>query len=277
MDPAAVEGVAARLAAQAALVSGVVSVIDGAVAALGQVWHGDDVAMFAGAWHSAHRPNAQAVATELTGWANQLKGQVSEQEAASGGSSAGGVAGLLQGVAAGAGLSALAAVGLSGMRFVDGIMGNDEVRWLTGAEGVVEGFERASLWDAVGKDMSKDAFEDFADGKLIPSDTLKMAGRALGFVGVGVGAFDTYEDIKDGHGGRAVFDGAATGLGVAALVTPPPIDIVCGGASAMIGIGELAYDHRQDIENGIGALDRGARDMASSAAGKVSSVWHHLI
>jgi uncharacterized protein YukE len=277
MDPAAVEDVAARLAAQAELVSGVVSVIDGAVAALGQVWHGDDVAMFANVWHSAHRPNAQAVASELAGWASQLKGQVSAQEAASGGSSAGGVAGLVHGVAEGAGLSALAAVGLSGVRFVDGIMGNDEVRWLTGAEGVVESFERASLWDAVGRDMSKDAFEAFADGKLIPSDTLKMAGKTLGFVGVGVGAFDTFEDFKDGHAWRGVFDGAATGLGVAALVTPPPVDIVCGGASAVIGIGELAYDHRQDIEKVTGALDDGARDLASSAAGEVSSVWHHLI
>lgn len=83
MDPDHVERVAQHLALQAELVAGVVGVVDTAIAALIQVWMGEDVAAFHALWSATHRPAARSTAEDLGSWATVLRAQALAQQVTS--------------------------------------------------------------------------------------------------------------------------------------------------------------------------------------------------
>jgi uncharacterized protein YukE len=90
-------------------------------------------------------------------------------------------------------------------------------------------------------------------------------GKGLGVVGVGFSAYDAVQDFSAGK----VWDGAAdsleAGLGIAALLTPPPADLVVGAAALAVGLTQIIMDNHVAIEKSIG-----------NAVSTVSSVADHL-
>jgi hypothetical protein len=77
--------------------------------------------------------------------------------------------------------------------------------------------------------------------------TLGTVGKALGPIGVAFGGFTVANDIAEGNYGRAGYDSVMTGLGAAALLTPPPVDVVCGIAAGGMAVGQLVYDNWDNI------------------------------
>ncbi len=57
------------------------------------------------------------------------------------------------------------------------------------------------------------------------------------------GGFTVANDISEGNYGRAGYDSVMTGLGAAALMTPPPVDVVCGIAAGGMAVGQLVHDN----------------------------------
>ncbi len=97
---------------------------------------------------------------------------------------------------------------------------------------------------------------------------LGTMGKVLGPAGVALGGFTVANDIAEGHYGRAGYDGAMTALGAVALVPIPPVNAIAGAAAGAMAVGQLVYDHWDDISNFAGE----AGDAISDAAGDVADV-----
>src|SRR5215510_8395426 len=80
MDVGAVRHLADQMDAQARAVSSVVSLVDSAVNALGELWRGADLDSFGHLWQASHRPNASAVAADLHSWVTWLRNEAADQE-----------------------------------------------------------------------------------------------------------------------------------------------------------------------------------------------------
>jgi hypothetical protein len=110
---------------------------------------------------------------------------------------------------------------------------------------------------------SDEVFSKLDKVSKIVNDT--PAGKVLGVVGVGFSAYDAVRDFSQGKVGDGIADSVEAGLGIAALVTPPPADLVLGAAALAVGLGQLIADNHVAIGNAIG-----------KAASTVSSVANHL-
>jgi uncharacterized protein YukE len=106
--------------------------------------------------------------------------------------------------------------------------------------------------------------------------TLGTVGKALGPLGVAFGGLTVANDISEGHYGRAGYDSVMTGLGAAALMTPPPVDVVCGIAAGGMAVGQLVYDNwdtitdfTSDAADAVGDFASDATDAIGDAADKV--------
>ncbi|WP_076259688.1 hypothetical protein [Intrasporangium flavum] len=99
--------------------------------------------------------------------------------------------------------------------------------------------------------------------------TLGTVGKALGPVGVAFGGFTVANDIAEGNYGRAGYDGVMTGLGAAALMTPPPVDVVCGIAAGGMAVGQLVYDNWDTITDFTGDAVDAVGDFTSDAVDAV--------
>lgn len=84
MDVEEAESLAGALDIQAKGIAAVLSVVDQAVSALAEVWHGDDLAMFHASWHTTGRSRVQQASEEMSQWVTELRAQVAQQRAASG-------------------------------------------------------------------------------------------------------------------------------------------------------------------------------------------------
>ncbi|RFA15048.1 hypothetical protein B7R22_07500 [Subtercola boreus] len=123
------------------------------------------------------------------------------------------------------------------------------------------------------------------------AEFLGSAGKVLGPAGVVLGVVGVGTDISEGNYARAGYDGVATGLGFAALVTPPPADLILGAAAGTMALGGLLYDHvpvfhdavdgtitavgdgAKAIGDGAAALAHGAEDFADDVADKAKDLW----
>ena len=110
--------------------------------------------------------------------------------------------------------------------------------------------------------------------------TLGGVGKALGPLGVVFGGFTVANDISEHHYGRAGYDSVMTGLGAAALMTPPPVDVVCGIAAGGMAVGQLVHDNwgaisdfTSDATHAVGNFTSDAVD----AVGDVASDAGHAI
>ena len=107
--------------------------------------------------------------------------------------------------------------------------------------------------------------------------TLGTVGKALGPLGVAFGGFTVANDISEGNYDRAGYDAVMTGLGAAALLTPPPVDVVCGIAAGGMAVGQLVYDNWDDITDFTGDAVDAVGDFASDAGDAIADaadkVW----
>lgn len=110
------------------------------------------------------------------------------------------------------------------------------------------------------------------------SKALGVAGKALGPLGSVIGVATTINDFAKGDTGRGVYDGVMTGLGTAALLTPPPADLILGGGALVMGLGELAYDKipgfKGVVDGGIGAVEDTAKNVTKSVEHGWDNVTH---
>ncbi|GAA2743863.1 hypothetical protein GCM10009868_19310 [Terrabacter aerolatus] len=91
-------------------------------------------------------------------------------------------------------------------------------------------------------------------------------GKFLGPAGVALGGFTVANDIAGGHYGRATYDGAMTALGAVALVPIPPVNAIAGAAAGAMAVGELVYDHWDDISHFAGEAGHAISDAAGDVA-----------
>ena len=102
--------------------------------------------------------------------------------------------------------------------------------------------------------------------------TLGGVGKALGPLGVVFGGFTVANDISEHHYGRAGYDSVMTGLGAAALMTPPPVDVVCGIAAGGMAVGQLVHDNWGAISDFTSDATHAVGDFTSDAVDAVGDV-----
>jgi hypothetical protein len=102
--------------------------------------------------------------------------------------------------------------------------------------------------------------------------TLGGVGKALGPLGVVFGGFTVANDISEHHYGRAGYDSVMTGLGAAALMTPPPVDVVCGIAAGGMAVGQLVHDNWGAISDFTSDATHAVGNFTSDAVGAVGDV-----
>ncbi len=113
---------------------------------------------------------------------------------------------------------------------------------------------------------------------------LGTAGRILGPLGVVLGGVTIANDLHQGNYGRAAFHGLTTGLGAAALFTPPPVNLALGLAAGGLALGELAYDHipvfrdavnwtGETLSDAAGAVSEGLQDVGEGIADAAEDLW----
>jgi uncharacterized protein YukE len=102
--------------------------------------------------------------------------------------------------------------------------------------------------------------------------TVGTVGKALGPIGVAFGGFTVANDISEGNYGRAGYDSVMTGLGAAALMTPPPVDVVCGIAAGGMAVGQLVYDNWDTISDFTGDAVDAVGDFASDAGDAIGDI-----
>jgi len=115
------------------------------------------------------------------------------------------------------------------------------------------------------------------------AEFLGSAGKVLGPAGAVLGVITVGADIAEGNYGRAAYDGVATGLGIAALVTPPPANVALGIAAGGMALGGLLYDNVPVFHDAvdatgefIGDAANAVGDAASDFAGGVADVAEDL-
>lgn len=96
---------------------------------------------------------------------------------------------------------------------------------------------------------------------------LGTAGKVLGPVGAVFNGVTTVSDFANGNYGRGAYDGVMTIASVAACIPIPPINAVGAGVAGAMAVGELVYDHWDDITDFTGD----AVDAVGDAAGSVVS------
>ncbi|MGA7206505.1 MAG: WXG100 family type VII secretion target [Specibacter sp.] len=105
---------------------------------------------------------------------------------------------------------------------------------------------------------------------------LGTAGRALGPLGVVIGGVSTVVDFAEGDYARGGYDAVMTGLGTAALLTPPPADLILGGGALLMGAGELAYDHIPGFKNAVDGTVGAIEDTAQAVGKGVEKGWDNV-
>jgi len=102
--------------------------------------------------------------------------------------------------------------------------------------------------------------------------TIGTVGKALGPVGVAFGGFTVANDIAEHNYDRAGYDSVMTGLGAAALLTPFPVDVVCGVAAGGMAVGQLVHDNWGAISDFTSDAADAVGDVASDAVDAVGDV-----
>ncbi|ALO65435.1 hypothetical protein AS189_01650 [Arthrobacter alpinus] len=123
----------------------------------------------------------------------------------------------------------------------------------------------------------------------------KGAGKVLGPLGLGLGVVSAIDNFADEDYVGGTLDVVATGLGTAALFTPPPVNLAFGAAAGAVAIGGLVYENwdaisewggdvasnvqdfgedvgRNMVEAG-GNLIEGAGDFANGVAETAKNLW----
>lgn len=296
-DPVALRASAERLTGHARECDGVKTEAGRAVQALRGQWGGADLDHLMERWPPVEAQLTQ-FGSDLGRLAEALRRNAGQQDTTSGaGSAAGGVPGL-PGVPGPAGLAGydltkalftpfklLGTIGtVSGLalklkNFTNnlghlddelGLFTNLKNAWKTGA--------LADFGDALApKNWSKLSgfVPALEDGSRLAKG-LGAMGKVLGPAGVALGGFTVANDISEGHYGRATYDGAMTALSAVALVPVPPVNAIAGAAAGAMAVGELVYDHWDDISHFTSEATDAVGDFAGDVADKAGDVVSSL-
>lgn len=88
----------------------------------------------------------------------------------------------------------------------------------------------------------------------------------LGPVGVVTGGVTAVHEFAEGKKADGTYDAISTGLGAAALVTPPPADLACGAAAGAMALVKIVDP---DIAN---QAVEGAKEVGHAVSSAASSV-----
>ncbi|MDO9396790.1 MAG: hypothetical protein Q7T71_09615 [Herbiconiux sp.] len=102
------------------------------------------------------------------------------------------------------------------------------------------------------------------------AELLGSAGKVLGPVGIALGVVSVGTSIVKGDYVRAGYDAVSTGLGVAALVTPPPVNLALGLAAGGMALGGLLYDNVPVFHDAVDATGEFIGDAAEAVGDAVS-------
>jgi hypothetical protein len=102
---------------------------------------------------------------------------------------------------------------------------------------------------------------------------VEVAGKSLGWVGVGTGVGQTVEAFYKGDEGRGLYGVGTTALGLGAMFAPPPINLACGSAALAMGGAELLYDKvpavRDFVDGGVDVIE----GTVGAVGDGVSATW----
>ncbi|WP_440711388.1 WXG100 family type VII secretion target [Herbiconiux sp. YIM B11900] len=96
------------------------------------------------------------------------------------------------------------------------------------------------------------------------AEFLGAAGKWVGPVGAVLGVVTVGVDVAEGNYGRAGYDAVSTGLGIAAMVTPPPANLALGIAAGGMALGGLLYDNVPAFHNAVDATGEAIGDAAEA-------------
>ncbi|PYI65565.1 hypothetical protein CVV68_17750 [Arthrobacter livingstonensis] len=155
---------------------------------------------------------------------------------------------------------------------------------LAGAFGSLDDFAAGGNWGALAQKAGALMGDGAIAGKIGSlAGPLATAGKVLGPAGAVLGVLTVGTDIAKGDYGRAGYDSVVTGLGVAALLTPPPADLALGAAAGAMAVGQLAYDHIPFVHDAVdntvefvGDAAGAVGDAVSDAAGAIGDAASDL-
>jgi len=145
--------------------------------------------------------------------------------------------------------------------------------------GALNDFLHGENWGAATQRLSNMLGDGVLAGKVgSAAEILGNAGKVLGPAGAVLGVVGVANDIVKKDYGRAAYDGVATGLGIAAMVTPPPVDFALGLAAGGMALGSVLYDNVplvHDIVDGAPAAIGAAADATGKAIGAGAEAVAH--
>jgi uncharacterized protein YukE len=266
-------------------------------------WNGQDADRFRHQWNSSHRPTITSACKGFDDAATLLLRNAEEQEKASSSSSLGGGPGFpgLPGFPGFPGFPGANPPGLLGGILTNGVLGTGEtaggwytalggatdllglglelrlagsfdtleqalkVSRLAGAFGTLDDFVGGGNWGALAQRASQFMGDSAIAGRIGSlAGPLETAGKVLGPAGAVLGVLTVGTDIAKGDYGRAGYDGVVTGLGIAALCTPPPADLALGAAGGVMAVGELAYDNIPFVHDAVDSTVSAVGDAATA-------------
>ncbi len=268
-------------------------------------WNGQDADRFRSEWNTLLRPKILAANKCFDQTAATLLRNAEEQDQASAVAGPGGdpgvpgvpggnpglglLEGLLTGGLLGTGetlgtwytalVGGTNALGLAGMLRLSGSFASldDALRFsrLAGAFGVLDDFAAGGNWGALAQRASQIMGEGAMAGRIGSlAGPLATAGKVLGPAAAVLGVLTVGTDIANGDYGRAGYDGVMTGLGIAALCTPPPADLALGAAAGAMAVGQLAYDHIPFVHDAVDTTVEFVGDAAGAVGDAASDFGH---
>ncbi|MEO6996633.1 MAG: hypothetical protein ABI112_00945 [Terracoccus sp.] len=298
-DPVALRASAERLTAYAQECDGARGEASKAMGALGGNWSGGDLDHLMTKWPPIESQLGQ-FSTHLGQLAQALQRNAAQQEGASGsgpgtaggsGSGSGGTGGSkelpglnvaravwapIKGIGTAAGL---VGTGMKIKNFVNNLatwdrdaslFGNLKNSWNTGRLAEFGKALNPKNWSSLSTFIP--ALEEGSG----LAKTLGGFGKVLGPVGVVFGGLSVANDLSEGNYGRAGYDTVMTGLGATALICPVTAPFLLPVAGAM-AVGELVYDHWDDIADFTSTAVDAVGDFAGDAVDAVGDVAGHAM
>ena len=241
-----------------------------------RAWVGPVAVRFRAQWDSDHSRRLHDAAERLRVGAKQLRANAEDQTRTSalGEGAAGGGVGI--GTLVGAGVAGIGGAwknstdtvtsmwgGLSG---ISSVVGKADLAagiadWSHAAHYLIKGGHGAKL----ARDMGGLLHASKLHG------VLSTTGSVLGAVNVAFGVIETASHLSEGKYGEAIWSGAKTAIGLAAVI-PSPIQPFAAALSIGIGVGELIYHNREAIGQAAGVVSNAVNSAARDAAKRVSRV-----
>lgn len=100
-----------------------------------------------------------------------------------------------------------------------------------------------------------------------------VVGKAIGPIGAAISWGNVASDVASGDYDRAGYNAVMAGLGTAALLPIPPANLICGGAAAVMGIGQLIYDNNEAVRDFVDSGVDAVGDLAGDVADLAGDAW----